>query len=171
MLWIFSGCLLNSHDRHNVECLEGVHFPDLDKRNMLPLTLRREQLDLSLFLSVLLVRMIKPQSIFVESASPSARSSVSFLCCLFFKSKFESNFYANNTWTWFTSCNYTMCRSTLGRRVRATYFWSCSEIVLEEVKRTCVPFSALCFNLYHIPILCMLFYFIVSFPEHILSFS
>ena len=60
----FGSCLWSGTSRHNVECLEGVqrqvtkfimHFPDLDHRerlcqlNLLPLTLRREQLDLSLF--------------------------------------------------------------------------------------------------------------------------
>ena len=60
----FGSCLWSGTSRYNVECLEGVqrqatkfimHFPDLDYRerlgqlNLLSLTLRREQLDLSLF--------------------------------------------------------------------------------------------------------------------------
>ena len=59
----FGSCLWSGTSRHNVECLEGVqrratkfimHFPDLDYQerlcqfNLLPLTLRRKQLDLSL---------------------------------------------------------------------------------------------------------------------------
>ena len=60
----FGSCLWSGTSRHNIKCLEGVqrratkfimHYPDLDYRErlchlgMLPLTLRREQLDLSLF--------------------------------------------------------------------------------------------------------------------------
>ena len=60
----FGNCLWSGTSRHNVECLGGVqrratkfimHFPDLDYRerlcqlNLLPLILRWEQLDLSLF--------------------------------------------------------------------------------------------------------------------------
>ena len=60
----FGSCLWNGTSRHNIECLDGVqrratkfsmHYPDLDYRerlcqlNLLPLTLHREHLDLSLF--------------------------------------------------------------------------------------------------------------------------
>ena len=60
----FCSCLWSGTSRHNVECMEGVqrqatkltmNFPGLDYRerwrqlNLLPLTLRMEQLDLSLF--------------------------------------------------------------------------------------------------------------------------
>ena len=60
----FGSCLWSGTSRHNIQCLEGVqrratkfimHYPDLDYRErlchlgMLPLTMRREQLDLCLF--------------------------------------------------------------------------------------------------------------------------
>ena len=172
----FGSCLWSGTSRHNVECLEGVqrratkfimHFPDLDYRehlyqfNLLPLTLRREQLDLSLFFKCIsgaydldINRYVK----FCNSGSgqghPTTRSAtdpllkvpfcrteafkssffnrivslwnqlppilgllflflfLKLMRFFFFKSKFDSNFEANSTCTWFSSCNCTMCRCT-----------------------------------------------------------
>ena len=173
----FGSCLCSGTSRHNVECLEGVqrratkfimHFPDLDYReslcqlNLLPLTLCREQLDLSLFfkcitgpydldinghvkfcnsgfgqghpttrsstdpllLKVPFCRTEAFKSSFFNrivslwnQLPPNTRSSVSFSifktnAVLFLKSKFDSNFEANSTCTWFSSCSCTMCRCT-----------------------------------------------------------
>ena len=91
----FGSCLWSGTSRHNIECLEGVqrratkfimHYPDQDYRerlchlNMLPLTLRRDQLDLSLFFKCIsgaydldihkYVRFYK-----AERALPTTRSS------------------------------------------------------------------------------------------------